>query len=220
MCWRANEPSHTGMVAPPCAVPAASPAQRTSICQNVHVRDLPLSIDGVGHTKIAYHPGLAFINPYSQNLEAAQRFMGYLAEHMSGEVKVALLKDARTPVKSEIYDRICQDYLLEAEALNAQLEGADAERQAELRERIAENERNFEENIRGGGYRVSPEAVSAYKELVASTGLTFLFDSTTASDAFSQMVEFGNQLLQGRIDVEKYTAELDRILLYSEREGQ
>lgn len=182
------------------------------------VKYLPLSVDGVIYSKIVFRPGIAFINPYSEHQGEAQAFMGFLAEHMSGELRIALQPKYSIPVKSKHYDRIVQFYEETSEALNAQLESATEVEKTELLREIEENEAFFKENLNTGAYAVGPDAISAYKDLIASAGIAFIYDSSETSDTLDQIADIGMQVMNGQIDIDTYTAELDRIQTASEKE--
>lgn len=144
--------------------------------------------------------------------------MGFLAEHMSGELRIALQPKYSIPVKSKHYDRIVQFYEETSEALNAQLESATEVEKTELLREIEENEAFFKENLNTGAYAVGPDAISAYKDLIASAGIAFIYDSSETSDTLDQIADIGMQVMNGQIDIDTYTAELDRIQTASEKE--
>lgn len=181
---------------------------------------LSLSIDGEVKPEIVQYPGLAFINPYSEHQEAAQEFMGFLAENMGAEEKIMLQPANAEAIKSEIYDEIVARHQEIAAQLNARYEAATEESERyQIQQDMAANEANLQENIRNAGYTVSPEGVALYKKLISENGLSIQFHNE-GGNSLNQLVDLSTQLMQKHISVERYTSELDRIIVQEELENQ
>lgn len=192
---------------------------QTSLDEGVEF--LPLSLDGVHRPRVVLYPSVTFINPYSKNLDLAQKFMGALAEEMDGEWKTVYLRDYDTPVKSEDYDKLVKRYAEEIEAAKAQLENAEPADRPALEQQLQACEQACEKGMRTIAYRVSAEAIQNYRKLIDATGLMIAYQGGVVADKIDdQIASLGEQILHGQINAEQFTAALDRIQVQAEKEGQ
>ena len=180
---------------------------------------LPLSIDEKVEQELVQYLGFVFINPYSDNQDAAQEFMGFLAENISAEEKIMIQSENTTAIKSDVYDEIFEMYNAEATRLYALYDAAGDAEKYQIQQAIEANESNLQENIRNGGYIVSPDGVTLYKKLISENGRSIQYHNEN-TNSFNQVVELSKQLMQKQINVEKYTSELDRLLVQEELENQ
>lgn len=185
------------------------------------VEFLPLSLDGAHAPKVVLYPSVAFINPYSKNPDLAQKLMGMLAEEMDGEWKTVYLQDYDTPVKSENYDDLVKRYAEEIESAKARLENAEPADRPALELQLQACEQACQKGMRTIAYRVSAEAIQSYRDLVAKAGLMIAYEGGVIADKIDEQLDsLGEQVLQGQISVEQFTAALDRIQVQAEKEGQ
>ena len=167
--------------------------------------ELPLSIN------------VAFVNPFSENVELAQEFLVELMKHMPNDALYNLSDEKNEPIRNSYMLETMRQYQEELDKLRADLETADPVDVPGIEELISEDERILEDLDRYG-WEIPQKDIDwyrAHEESIAVKRYDFLYDA----DENGELSDLAEQFMAGRIGAEDLLKEIDRKVRMRAREG-
>lgn len=149
------------------------------------------------------------INPFSQNLEDAQRFCDFLAQaRYSGRLRITLSGEENTPIPNPQFEEQQQDHQAILDQYDAAYEGADPA-QRETLDLLKEAAQRFFENLDDHRFWLGPAPIARYKETVAPA--LFAPDASPyGNDRLTAAYEeLALRLSQKQLDIDGWIGELD-----------
>ncbi|HIS02638.1 MAG TPA: carbohydrate ABC transporter substrate-binding protein [Candidatus Pullichristensenella avicola] len=179
---------------------------------------LPLGFEQGEQASLGATMYVAFVNPFSENREAAVAFLETVAENLDPLLKIHISPENNEPVRSAYYETNLAGYDQSIADIQAQLEAADTEsdRQA-FEEMLAEMEGYREEYMRYGAWDASEESIARYRQFAPyfrvkrNLGL-----GDENADEFYELI---SQYMDGMISADELIAGVDRKLQMMIKEG-
>ena len=172
---------------------------------------LYLSLSDALPRRIALRSSVAIINPYSEHIELATRFLETLAEADAQRSRAMLRSDLNEAVRSADYERYTAEYDAKIARLEAELETA-ADDVKDVIEQDLDNAREMRARMENWYWTVSRESLEYYR--ANDAGVTFDMQRRYSSyDAIRQYCE-------GQMSMDEFIAELQRTLEMRRMEEQ
>ena len=182
-------------------------------CQIYNMRDeysrlMPLGINGPDEAVISCQLNVAFVNPYSENKDAAIAYLEKAVANISDTTRIELCPGYNEPVENSYYQENLDSMDQAIESIRAELEKAEDEDTRALWQEQLDNEIEYRDEYEAN-YRwdVSEESIAFYRvyadAMVAARHNGF--DNETGSE-FYRLLE---QLVQGAIDVDTFIENVD-----------
>lgn len=147
-----------------------------------------------------------FINPYSQNIDAALTYLEYAAEHIDPYNAIALFPDQNDPIEDSYYQRDAAGSDESIADLRARLLTVDDANRSALEEELAV-ELDWREQLETRRWSVSAEQIAAYRQLAPYVVL--IADSFFAN---ANAADLRARYSAGTLPADQYVSELERIL--------
>ena len=167
----------------------------------------------------AYVPmetSVAFVNPYSENIDLALEFMAMLSERMNDSVRYCLFPDLDQPTPNPYYEESIQYAEENLAAVEKALDEAE-EVDRQMLEMQLESAKEYLERCKEIKYSISPEDIAwlqANRENLIVEGSNWLY-SGDDGDAWDLV----QQYVYGQIDAERLMKEIDRKIRMMLMEG-
>ena len=172
---------------------------------------LYLSLSDALPRRIALRSSVAIINPYSEHIELATRFLETLAEADAQRSRAMLRPDLNEAVRSADYERYTAEYDEKIARLEAELKTA-ADDVKDVIEQDLDNAREMRARMENWYWTVSKESLAYYR--ANDAGVTFDMQRRYFSyDAIRQYCE-------GQMSMDEFIAELQRTLEMRRMEEQ
>ena len=172
---------------------------------------LYLSLSDALPRRIALRSSVAIINPYSEHIELATRFLETLAEADTQRSRAMLRPDLNEAVRSADYERYTAEYDEKIARLEAELKTA-ADDVKDVIEQDLDNARELRARMENWYWTVSRESLEYYR--ANDAGMTFDMQRRYSSyDAIRQYCE-------GQMSMDEFIAELQRTLEMRRMEEQ
>ena len=160
---------------------------------------------------------VAFVNPYSENLDLAQEFLTAILENLDEDALYNLSDRLNEPVRNRYYQENMEHAQAELEGFREKLAAADPKDVPLWEERIADTETVIgliEEN----GWEIAPEHIAWYRDHDEDLFVSryHYIDVRYSSGEFTDLVQ---QFMAGRASAEEFLRELDRRVRMKAREG-
>ena len=155
---------------------------------------------------------VAFVNPYSENIELAQEYLEALLANLDIQTVYNLSDAYNEAERSRSYESDLAKWQESWESAQAELERADPVDRPALEDRIASLEREFR-NLDEYGWIVSPNALAWYR---AHAENLIVEDHSRYVDGMYEMLM---QLVDGQMNVDAFLKEIDRKVHMREKEG-
>ncbi len=170
---------------------------------------LVLSMDESTAPALSTSMNLYFLNPSSDNVDAAMTFLMYIVENMDAADKLNLYPDYNEPCESRYY----QENLEEMEKSLAMMEesaaGIDEANRADWESNLAEYRSYIETYKENERWDITAEEIASYREraqyMIVPTTNVF---SGTDNEASKLMERY----MDGQIGTEQFIREIDRIV--------
>ena len=160
---------------------------------------------------------VAFVNPFSENVELAQEFLVELMKQMSDETAYNLSDEKNEPVRYSYTLEVMQEYQETLDKLHAELETADPVDVPDIEEQISETEMILEDLDRYG-WSIPQKDIDWYRghdDRIAVKRYDFLY----AADENGEISDLAEQFLAGKISSENFLKEIDRKVRMRALEG-
>ncbi len=170
---------------------------------------LVLSMDENTAPALSASMNLYFINPSSDNVDAAMTFLSFVVENMDAAAKLNLYPDYNEPCESLYYQQNLEEMKKSLAMMEESAAGIDEADKAEWESNIAEYRsyiETFEENER---WDISAEQIASYREraqyIIVPTTNVFTGTDNEASKLMERYTD-------GQINAEQFIREIDRIV--------
>ena len=157
---------------------------------------------------------LMFINPYSQNQDAALRYLEYAAGHTDPYYSIVLFPDRNDPIEDPYYRQDAAGSDESIARLRERLSAADDANKSALEEELA-MEISWREELDARRWRVSPEQIAAYRRLEP-----YVILNTNNVLANANIADVRSRYSAGTLTDDQYIAELERVLRLIRLENQ
>ena len=147
-----------------------------------------------------------FINPFSQNTDAALRYLEYCAEHIDPYNAIALFPDRNEPIEDLFYQQNAADSDESIASLRERLSAADDANKSALEEELA-LATDWREQLEARRWSVSSEQIAAYRAL--EPYLVLNADNVFAN---GNVADVRGRYLMDALTDDQYIAELERVL--------
>lgn len=160
---------------------------------------------------------VAFVNPFSQNREAAVAFMETIVDEMQALLKTHVSPENNEPVKSAYYESNLESYDEMIATARQELEQADEDEKEAYEEILAQYEQYREEFLEYGAWEISEQSIEHYRSnadkivVVRNIGL-----SGENADEFYTIRQ---QYMDGAIGANELITGIDRKLQMMIKEG-
>ena len=125
---------------------------------------MPLSVKEGEEPLIGMTVRFAFVNPFSENREAAIEYLEYAWDCVEKEIKMQMNPSMNEPVENEYYEESLKNMEEYTHDLEAQIEKTeDEEEKEQLNLMLEEQKKWYEEYKEENRYRVSAEAIERYR---------------------------------------------------------
>lgn len=125
---------------------------------------MPLSVKEGEEPLVGMTVQFAFVNPFSENREAAIEYLEYAWDGVEKEFKMQMNPSMNEPVENEYYEESLKNMEEYTHDLEAQIEKTeDEEEKEQLNLMLEEQKKWYEEYKVENRYRVSPEAIERYR---------------------------------------------------------
>lgn len=176
------------------------------------VSPLVLPMDAGLEPVIPVSLDVMILNPRSTRMEQAGIYLGEYAKHYDeSSDAIVLFPDNNEPVPNRTFEQDKKSYEDSIARLNKQLESADEENKAEIRENIKYLQEWLDE-LENNRMNVSDEMIAKYRELISP--YLYVMQQTPLTDWSSESSsELQTQLQQyyaGAIDAETFIREIDK----------
>lgn len=155
---------------------------------------------------------VAFINPRSQNIEAAIQYLISYVDNMDAIEKIKLYPDYHTPIEDASYVKQVEEWENEIKVIETALVEAEDGSKAKLEDRLATLHMLLEDKEERR-YMVSEDMIRNYHELathVIFSNQSILYgNGDNAEGVFSNLL---NRYIEGQIDLERFIKEGDEKL--------
>ena len=145
---------------------------------------------------------VAFVNPYSRNMEAAMAFMETLAESMPNRVRYSLIPDLNTPVRGAAEEAQIREFEDSLKNLYAQLEKAEGAKRNLIQDQIDALEEDKAQAV-ANSWEISQRKIDWYRanadHLTMAPANWLDAESRSLIEQFCQGKATANEILQ-RID--------------------
>ena len=108
---------------------------------------------------------VAFINPRSQHIPAAIRYLELYTESLAEIDRAEMCPDMNDPVENPSYERTVASRSADIALTEKALAEAAPEEKAELEDRLARMRENLAEYEKENRYSTTPESITAYREM-------------------------------------------------------
>ena len=170
---------------------------------------LYLSFSDALPRRIALRSSVAIINPYSEHIELATRFLETLAEQDAQDSRAMLRPDANETVRSADYERYTAEYDAKIARLEAELKTA-ADDVKDVIKQDLDNARELRARMENWYWTVSKESLEYYR--ANDAGVTF--------DTQERYGCNDEQYCAGQMSMDEFIAELQRTLEMRRMEEQ
>lgn len=150
---------------------------------------------------------VAFVNPYSENMELALEYMDFIAEHTDLLTLIHLSPENNRPVRIDSYEERLNDIQEELDSRRALMEKANDEEKAVYSEGVKSFEAYLQEFMDVSGWLASENSIAYYKEhshmLAVNTNIGLMGDNESAlSNDLAQYLagEIDGQTMLNNID--------------------
>lgn len=150
---------------------------------------------------------MAFVNPFTENPEAAKAFMEMLAENLPDNVKYSFNPELNEPIRGEYNERNIRELETELENQRALLETAEPEEKQELEEIIRQWEETLADAVENG-WDVGQRDIDWYR--ANDDHLVIAKANWLYSDGAGEAWELLNQYQAGQISGEEMLAGIDK----------
>ena len=178
---------------------------RFSASQNDYVfqhalKPLMLKLQGTDGNALYMDLTVAFVNPYSQQPDAAIAYLESLLRAQDGLFWIHTCPAQDTPLRQEGFEERLASYetMLESDLPN-QIAQAAAEDIPRLESLLAETQAQYEEYLRSGSYVASPESIARYKSVAE-----FLQVAPHLSSILDSYGDWMQQYLDGTMDIREF----------------
>ncbi len=166
-----------------------------------------LSMDADTPAVLSLETTMAFVNPYTQNPQAALEFMNELAADMSDGVKYCLVPTLDTPIRGEYNEKYLQELRDQVADFQAQLAEADAEEKQELEELLRDSESALQE-FEQGGWDISRESIDWYR--AHDDNLVLARENWLYSENSGEAWDLISEYQSGQITADEMLAGIDK----------
>lgn len=146
-----------------------------------------------------------FINPRSQNIDAAIQYITAYIDAMNEEDKIAMCPDRNDPVLNPYYEQNLESMEKSIATLQDSIETAAAADKPALEEELASYREYYEDFKENDRYSVTEESIARYREWVKD----FVIETY---DPFSGSDNAFQRYMDGQIDLEQYIQEAESTL--------
>ena len=163
------------------------------------------------------HLTAAFVNPYSQNTQAAIAFLETAVNALDSEQRICLLPEENAPVPNPQYETELARLDGQIAAMQAQSPETDEER-LRLEQELAAARKQRERYAQENQFSLSTEDIAAFRALDSHFVLArhrFGLESSLSSAFYPQIALY----TQGEWDLERLIAEIDQRLAMAQMEG-
>lgn len=166
---------------------------------------VPLQMEGA----VVHKGGLyiAIINPYSTHQEAAMSLLNYMAQHRSKPAQIQMSPNNCEPVEMSSYADNVQQWTLEHEQLQTELDTCAPENRRICEEALEKHEEKRAQ-IEANRYSISPDTINEWHEIME----TMIFPEPSVldlnEDIFSTLMF---RYLDGELPLERYILEMERM---------
>ena len=166
-----------------------------------------MAMDGNTDPVFAVECSVAFVNPFTQNPEAALAFMDELTRGLPAIVRYSFDPTLDTPIRSDYYEEELNQVQEEIQNLREQMETADPEEEQELEDMLRSMEESLE-NIDRYGWDISQRQIDWYR---ANAGaLSMARFNWLYSDGSGEAWELISQYQAGQISGDEMLAAIDK----------
>ncbi len=125
---------------------------------------IPLSVKEGEEPLIGMNVVFAFVNPFSENREAAIEYLEYAWDCVEETIKMQMVPSMNDPVENKHYEESLKDMEEYTHDLEAQLEKTeDEEEKEQLNQMLEEQKKWYEEYKKENRYQVSAEDIEHYR---------------------------------------------------------
>ena len=160
---------------------------------------------------------VAFVNPYSKNVELAQEFLVELMNNMEDRTAYNLSDKLNEPVRNRYSVQAIEEYQKELEEQREKLEAAEPVDKPAIEQYIASIERNIEEVDRYS-WDIPEKDITWYRER-ADRLVVDRFDFLDAADDDGELSDLSQQFLAGKVSPADFLKEVDRKVRMRAKEG-
>lgn len=183
-----------------------------SVSEDPYMTPLPLPLDEGMEKNIPADLRVAFVNPYSKNLDMAVKYLEYQVLYPDDEYEITLYPGNNEPVLNPGYDQMMTRYKDDIERFEKQLETAAPEDLRRIGEEIAwrQDALNQSEEFK---YQYSAEEIAAYRavaEYIYVRPQSFL--SMYADENAAFLRQLINRYKDGEMTIDQFIVEADRRL--------
>lgn len=125
----------------------------------------PLSLTEDTEAVIPLNVRVAFINPRSQHIPAAIRYLELYTESLAEIDRAEMCPDMNDPVEDPSYERTIASWSADIALTEKALAEAAPEEKTELEDRLARMRENLAEYEKENRYSTTPESIAAYREM-------------------------------------------------------
>lgn len=166
-----------------------------------------MSVDADTPAMLSLYVTAAFVNPFTQNPEAAKAFMEELADCLPAGVRYCFNPALDTPIRGEYNEKNLQEYGEELDKMKAQLDTAEPEEKQALEEAIREMDEAVG-YMRDYAWDVGEKDIEWFRandDSLSIIGANWLY-----SDNSGEAQELMNQYLAGQISGDSMLAGIDK----------
>lgn len=149
---------------------------------------------------------VAFINPYSENIEGARAYMELLCERMSDSMRCILRDDCTEPVRNPYYEETMKSMEGYLDEIRQQLDEAEPADRQELEERLKYAQEDLE-RARNDVWMISAEDIAWLQAHVDQ--LVLQTPNWLYSEDNGEVYELVQQYCQGAIDARRLMKAID-----------
>ena len=160
---------------------------------------------------------VAFVNPFSQNVELAQEFLVELMNNMENRTAYSLSDELNEPVRNRYSIQAIEEYQRDLEEQREKLETADPVDKPAIEEYIQSIEQVIEDVDRYS-WDISEEEIAWYRAH-ADRLVVQRFDFLNAADDDGELSDLAEQFFAGRVSPADFLKEVDRKVSMRAREG-
>ncbi len=181
------------------------------------VKLLTLSVAEGEQPVIGAQTAMAFVNPFSENREAAIEYLELSMPQIDASTRIKLCPQMNEPVENADYQEKLQTIDEQIAAIQENLNSAEEEGDDDALAELTENLDRLNEQreiVQSDRWAVSPDAVALYRSLADGIVSATTNIWSGSDDVYSLLSQYSG----GAIDAQRFATELENILLMSRME--
>ena len=160
---------------------------------------------------------VAFVNPFSENREAAIAFLETVSDELEPLVKIHISPNENEPVKSPYYETTLAEFDQMIADAQEQLEQADEADKAAFEEMIEQYKSSREDFLKYGAWEASEESIARYRTFAES--IRVVRNMGLGDDNSEEFYDLMSQYMDQKITADEFITGVDRKLQMMMKEG-